>query len=66
MTDADEWQNDVFTLIGHASILREQGQIDMPAYLFRLAEKIAREHVDEAHAQKARELGMRVTTATGG
>lgn len=54
--DSDYWQGAVFTLMGYASGLYAQGQIDMPEWLYGLAEKIARTHVDEAHAQRIREI----------
>jgi hypothetical protein len=54
----DEWQSVVFTLMGHAACLYASGQHDMPRWFYELAEKIAREHVDEAHAVRAREVGV--------
>ena len=53
-TSRDEWQSAVFTLMGHAAGLYAEGKHDMPAWFFELAEKIARTHVDEAHAQRVR------------
>lgn len=45
--------DDFFTLLGHAQALRMQGQTDMPAYFYGLAERIA---PDAEHARKARAL----------
>lgn len=53
-----EWQTVVFTLMGHAASLYASGQHDMPRWFYDLAEKIAREHLDEAHAVRAREVGV--------
>lgn len=55
-TDRDRWANDVLTLIGYAEFMRMDGKTEMPAYLLELAERIARAHVDEAHARRCTEL----------
>lgn len=47
---------DVFTLMGHAEFLRGQGQTDMPAYLWKLAARIARAIGDEALEARVRAL----------
>ena len=54
--ERDEWQSAVFTLMGHASELYAEGKHDMPAWCYELAEKIARAHVDEAQAQRVRQV----------
>lgn len=45
--------DDFFTLLGHAMALRMEGQTDMPAYFYGLAERIA---PDAEHAARARQL----------
>lgn len=53
-----DWQSAVFTLMGHAAGLYAEGKHDMPAWCYELAEKIARTHLDEAHAQRVREVAV--------
>lgn len=50
------WESAVFTLIGHAEVLAGEGNQDMPRWFYRLAETIARAHVDEATAQRVQEM----------
>ena len=57
--DYHEWQSAVFTLMGHASGLYAEGKHDMPAWCYGLAEKIARAHVDDAHAMRVREVATK-------
>jgi hypothetical protein len=52
----DEWQSAVFTLMGHAAGLYAEGKHDMPAWCYELAEKIARTHLDEAHAKRVQQV----------
>lgn len=54
----DEWQSAVFTLMGHAAGLYAEGKHDMPAWCYELAEKIARAHLDEASAQRVRQVAV--------
>jgi len=55
--DAAFTDGDVFTLIGHAEYLRRvEGQTDMPAWFFGLAERIATCIGDEALRQRTAEL----------
>lgn len=56
--DRAYWTNAVFTLIGHAAALQGDGARDMPAWLYELAERIAREHIDEAHAKRVRDVAV--------
>jgi hypothetical protein len=44
--------------MGHAAGLYAEGRHDMPAWCYELAEKIARTHVDEAHAQRVRQVAV--------
>lgn len=53
-----EWEGAVFTLMGHAAGLYANGQNDMPNWIYELAEKIARQHADEALAARVREVGI--------
>lgn len=56
--ERDEWETVVFTLMGHAASLYFLGQSDMPNWFYELAEKLARRHVDEALADRVREVGV--------
>ena len=60
LTNQDEWQSAVFTLMGHAAGLYAEGKQDMPAWFYELAEKIARTHLDEAAAQRVRQVAEKV------
>ena len=53
------WLDVVYTLMGHAAGLYAQGQHDMPRWFYELAEKIARTHVDDVHADRVREVASR-------
>jgi hypothetical protein len=63
--DYHDWQSIVFTLMGFASGLYAEGLQDMPGWLYGLAERIAREHVDESHAARAREVGVQMRAKYG-
>ena len=63
--ERDEWQSAVFTLMGHATSLYLEGKHDMPAWCYELAEKIARTHLDEATAQRVRQLAVQQRTMYG-
>lgn len=52
----NEWKSSVRVLMGHAAQLYVTGQRDMPAWLYRLAEKLARDHVDELLAAQVHEV----------
>jgi hypothetical protein len=57
-SERDQWQTAVFTLMGHAAGLYAEGKHDMPAWCYELAETIARTHLDEAHAQRVRQVAV--------
>ena len=57
-SERDEWQSAVFVLMGHAAGLYADGKHDMPAWCYELAEKIARTHLDEAHALRVRQVAV--------
>lgn len=61
--ERDEWEDVVFTLMGHAASLYFSGQSDMPNWFYELAEEIARRHVDEALAARVREVGIQQRAA---
>lgn len=54
--NADEWQSAMFTLHGYAQGLLMDDQQDMPLYFMKLAELIAKTHVDDAHAERMAQL----------
>lgn len=54
--NADEWQSAMFTLHGYAQGLLMDEQQDMPLYFMKLAELIAKTHVDDAHAERMAQL----------
>ena len=62
----DEWQRHVFTLMGHAALLYVSGQREMPAYLYELAEKIAKTHVDQHAAERVRQVAAQQRAHYGG
>ena len=47
--------SDVFTLIGHANILRDHGESDMPSWILDLAQRIARK-IDPALADRVADI----------
>jgi len=49
-------EDDVMTLLGYATILRHDGKVDMPAYFYSLAERIAKTMNDEPMAQRVRDV----------
>jgi hypothetical protein len=59
-------EDDVFTLMGHAEVLRGDGQADMPTYFGGLAGRIARAigRIDLAEKSAAIESKVRASTLT--
>jgi len=55
----DLTEDDVFTLLGHAAVLHGDGQRDMPAYFFGLAERIALALGDAAMAQRVHDVASK-------
>jgi hypothetical protein len=51
-------EGDVFTLIGHAELLRGRGETDMPAWFLRLAHQIAL-GIDESLALRVEALATK-------
>lgn len=51
--------DDVFTLIGHAEVMRMDGKTDMPAYFLDLARRISVTLGDTAMAQRCEEMAQR-------
>lgn len=49
-------EDDVFTLMGHAAVLRMDGQREMPNFFYDLAARIAIARGDEAAARRVREV----------
>lgn len=56
----NEWQTAVHVLMGHAAYLYALGQQDMPAWFYGLAEKLAKEHLDDASVQRVREVARQM------
>lgn len=54
---SNQWLMDVYFLIGHAAA--ETGS-EVPAALLAIAERIARAHVDEAHAKRCAEIAAKL------
>lgn len=58
-------ESDVFTLLGHAVILKMNGGNDMPAYFFGLAERLAITLEDVTAAEKVRAVAKRFEGPAG-
>jgi len=54
----DYWSEAVFTLVGHATTLHEQGQTDFPNWFFDLAINLSRTHLDHALAERIAKLKL--------